>query len=356
METMTDTYFSRVAAQTGTRFWVNNPTAQELELALTNGAAGCTTNPAYGGNLAKRAPDEIRSIVMECLSISGDDRVVADHVQERLVARIAERLAPLHAASQGRAGFVSIQGSPETDMDTETILEEAQAGRRIGPNVAPKIPATAPGLKAVDALVAEDSPIIVTEVFSLAQLIETCERWLAAANAAGVRPPFYVSPITGILGDHLKKVAARDGIDVPAQAMELAGVVLARRCFEVVVERAYPVTLLFGGARTQVDFTALVGGGMAATINWSTAEELLELEVDPAKVETIREAPDPEVAELLSRSFEDVRRALDPEALPEDEFANFGPVQHFRDAFLAGWNGVLSLIADARVEAIVAAG
>lgn len=343
---MAESYFERVRAATGTRFWVNNPTSEEMDLALANGAMGCTTNPAYGGNLVKRSPGEVLPIVRACLSSSDDDRAVADLVQHRLVGRIAERFLPLYERTGGREGFVSIQGAPEADTDAAAILHEANLGRRIAPNVTPKIPATAPGLQAFEQLVADGSQVIVTEVFSVAQLIEVCERWLAVTGRTGVRPPFFMSPITGIFGDHLKKVAARDGLDVAPAAMEMAGVLLSRRCFQVVREREYPVILLFGGARIELDFTGLVGGGMAATINWSTAADLLA--GDPAAVATITDPVDPEVERVLVDAFPDVRASLDPGALSVDEFEAFGPVQHFRDAFIAGWNAVLAMIAEQR--------
>ena len=107
---MGDHYFDRVRESTGARFWVNNPTIEEVELALRHGAMGCTTNPAYGGNLVKRAPDEVLPIVRECLPQSDDGEVIADLVQRRLVARICERFLPLYELTAGREGFVSIQG------------------------------------------------------------------------------------------------------------------------------------------------------------------------------------------------------------------------------------------------------
>jgi transaldolase len=212
--------------------------------------------------------------------------------------------------------------------------------------VTPKIPATAAGLAAFDLLVEGGAQVIVTEVFSVAQLIEVCERWLAVTRRTGVRPPFFISPITGIFGDHLRKVAARDGLDVPAAAMEMAGVLLSRRCYQVVREREYPVILLFGGARSQLDFTGLVGGAMAATINWSTADELLRADL-PVE-QTITDPVDPDLERRLVTAFPEVRAALAVDGLDIARFAGFGPVQHFRDAFVAGWNAVLAMIADER--------
>ncbi len=50
---MTATYFDQLETETPTRVWVNNPTLEEIDLALGQGAVGCTTNPAYGGNLLR---------------------------------------------------------------------------------------------------------------------------------------------------------------------------------------------------------------------------------------------------------------------------------------------------------------
>jgi len=335
-------YFERVRAATGSRFWVNNPTSQEMDLALDAGAMGCTTNPGYGGNLVRRAPDEVLPIVRASLAESDDDEVVADIVQRRLVGRICERFLPLYERTDGQEGFVSIQGAPEADTDGAVILEEGRVARTIAPNATPKIPATAPGLEAMETLVAEGSQVILTEVFSVAQVVETCERWLAVTQRTGVRPPFFMSPITGIFGDHLKAIAKRDGLDVPAEAMEMAGVLLSRACYRVVRERDYPVMLLYGGARIQLDFSGLVGGSMAATINWSTAAELLEADL-PANA-TVEDEVEAEIRRTLVEAFPEVRQALAPDGLRLEDFEDFGPVQYFRDVFIEGWNSVGEMI------------
>jgi len=300
---MTD-YFSRLVAETPTRVWVNNPTEEEIGLALAAGAVGSTTNPAYGGGLLRRAPGEVIPIVDACLPASEDDRVVADLVQQRLVARITARFGPLFEASGGTAGFVSIQGSPETDVDGEIIWEEAQTGHAIAPNATPKIPATLPGFVAMERVVEAGWPIIVTEVFSLDQVAASCEIYLRVTARTGVRSPFFMSPITGILGDHLKKLAKAGGLVVPARAMDLAGIGLSRRCAALVAERGYPVTLLFGGARIPEDLTGLVGAAHHATINWSTFVEILAM--DPPIKRTIDQPFDPDVERILLETFPDV--------------------------------------------------
>ena len=349
---MTENYFKRMAAETPTRIWVNNPTVEEMDLALAQGARGCTTNPGYGGNLLRRAPDQILPIIAAAVRETSDDLRAADLVQQRLVARIADRFAPLHSASGGTAGFVSIQGAPEMDTDADHIEREAREGRAIAPNVAPKIPATEAGLAAFERLVADGFPTIVTEVLSVAQFVDAAERYLAVVRRTGVRPPFFMSPITGIFGDHLKAVAKSSGVSVLAADMELAGVALTRACYAVRQERGYPLTILAGGARIPLDLTGLVGGDMHATINWSTFAEVM---ASPSEFSAGLSAPlDPAAVDRLKGAFDDVRRALDPHGLEAGEYEAFGPVQHFRNVFLAGWNLVRGAIEAERERAAAA--
>ncbi len=347
---MTAGYFQRLTAETPTRVWVNNPTSEEVALALAQGAVGSTTNPAFGGGLLRRAPNEVLPVVDECLEVSDDDLTVADVVQQRLVGRIADRFLPVHVASGGGLGFVSIQGSPDNDMDGERIWEEAQAGHAIGPNVAPKLPATIPGFMAMERVVGAGWPVIVTEVFSVDQVIAACDLYLRVTGTTGVRSPFFMSPITGILGDHLKKVAARDGLQIQDEVVELAGVGLARQCASVVAEREYPVTLLFGGSRTQYDLTGLVGAAHHATINWSTFAELIASE--PPVERTIDQPLDPDIERILLSTFPELWKGWQEGRLSLEEFEDFGPVQHFRDSFLAGWHSVLAMVADRRAVAL----
>lgn len=343
---MRSNYFTRLVDETPSRVWVNNPTVEEISLALAHGAVGATTNPAYGGGLLKRAPSEVVGFVDACLDASDDDRLVADLVQQRLVGRITEAFRPLYEETKGHWGYVSIQGSPETDMDGERIWDEAQAGRGIAPNATPKIPATLPGFVALERVVERGWPVIVTEVFSLDQLVTACELYLRVTDRTGIRPRFFMSPITGILGDHLKKVARREGLNMPDRAIELAGIGLARRCAALVSERAYPVTLLFGGGRIPEDLTGLVGQAHCATINWSTFAEILDL--DPPLESTIGQPLDPDLERTLIATFPDVWKGWEVGRLAPEEYEAFGPFQHFRDNFMTGWQGVLSMIAERR--------
>jgi transaldolase len=341
---MTETYFQKVRRTTPTRLWVNNPTMEECPLALAQGAMGCTTNPSYGGNLLKRDPGYAQGIIAEVVSTAAldeTDLTVAERVQERLVGNVFAEFGPLWESSGGTEGFVSIQGSPESDHDGSMITAAACRARELAPNATPKIPATLPGLEAFETLVGMGSQTIITEVFSLDQVISACEIYVRVTAATGVTPPFFMSPITGIFADHLKKVARRDGRDVDFSDIDWTGVAFGRACQKLVRDRDYPVVLLFGGARVPADFTGLVGETTAATINYSTVQEILA--ADPPVELSINDPVDPAVLRSLA-AFEDFRKGMTLGSLAPDEYEEFGPVQHFRDAFLDGWHAVLGEI------------
>jgi hypothetical protein len=270
----------------------------------------------------------------------------AESVQLELVGRIARRLQPMHSASGGELGFVSIQGNPAVDHDPAAIVAEALRGRDLGPNVAPKIPATAAGLEAFDQLVADGHPTIVTEVFSLAQLIEVNERYLAATSPGKIRPALFISPISGIFGDYLRTRTTEEfRVAGPPPPPELAGIVVARACDDLSRSRGYPGELLVGGARKPVDLLGLVPRPVHATINWTTFEEINALDPDlAAPVDGITAGM---TADLAS-AFDEVRLALDPDALTIDEFERFPPVQFFRSMFVHGWDQLESAIRAAR--------
>src|SRR3954449_13304975 len=80
----------------------------------------------------------------------------------------------------GRDGWVSIEVDPNLAMDTDKTLEETirlnQAVDR--PNAFVKIPATEPGLKAIEDSIARGMPINVTLIFSLERHRAVAEAYL----------------------------------------------------------------------------------------------------------------------------------------------------------------------------------
>lgn len=267
---------------------------------------------------------------------------IAREVQRELVRPVAELFLPQYRSSHGTNGFVSIQSDPFAEEDAGAIIEAAHADRALSPNIIAKIPVTASGLEAIETLVAEDVPIIATEVMSIAQVVAACETYRRAAARSGRQPPLYVTHITGIFDEHLAAAVRDGGIDIAPDVLWAAGIAVARKQFRVMRERGYPGIVLGGGARGLHHFTELVGENAHVTINWAgTADELIR--TNPVVVSRAGSpVPDFVIDELLGK-LEDFRKAYSSDGLRVEEFKDFGPVARFRKSFEEGWETLLSL-------------
>ena len=348
---MNQSYLLRVASQTPTEFWVNNPTRQHADLAVAHGATGCTTNPSYGQKMVDHPAEgaEALRILDAVMRESGNDPEVAAIFQRRLVAPIAERFMPIYRQHSGERGYVTIQGDPIHEDDPDVIVREALENRKVSPNICCKIPTTKSGLVAMEYLVTQDVPLNATEVFGIAQGVAICEAYLKASRRSGKRPKFYVSHIAGIYDDHFRNVVQREHLDISPDVVRQAGLAVARKWYMLMQERGYPATFVAGGARGLHHFTEMVGGKVCCTINWDgTADELLKQ--DPPVVSRLFEPVPQKVISELMEILPDFRRGYMEDGLTVEEFAEFGPVRLFRSSFSKSWKRVLELIKERRTS------
>ena len=348
---MTDHYFQRVHTLTPTKFWINNPTREETDWALAEGALGCTCNPSYCGKMLFDRPSEkeyVSQIFDEVLKTAETATAAEEDLQRRLVGAIAEKFMPLYRKFPGEHGYVSIQGDPVNEDDPQVIIREARKNRAVSENICCKIPTTEAGLKAMETLVAEDIPINATEVFAIQQALDLCNLYEKVSKASGKHPKFYISHITGIYDDYLANEAKKANVEISPDILYQAGLSIARKLYQIYLERGYPVTFIGGGARGTQHFTEMVGGDVVVTINWKgTADKLIE--ENPPVVERLNNpVPDYVVQELLEK-LPDYRRGYEEGAIQAHEYEEFGPVELFRSMFLKDWNRVL-VKAEARLK------
>jgi transaldolase len=344
-------YFHRVSEETPTRFWINNPTLDQAKQAIDAGAMGCTTNPAYLSKLFS-SPEDFRVLLRAIdllLPYEKNDSIVAAKAQGAMVARLSDTFLPLYEASGGRAGFVTIQGDPFEETKARSIIDEGIENRKIGKNITAKIPVTEPGIEAIRWFVDHNIPTMATEVMGLSQAIAICEAYRDASKASGKAPAFYVTHITGILDDHFKRVIAAGGLDISPEAVKWAGLSVAKRQYAMMKERAYPGIFMGGGARKLEDFTELVGGDLAVTINWEGTADVLIAKDGPAVNRIAEPVPAAIVEELLAK-LPDYARAYNIDGMKPDEFYDYGGVELFRTAFMKGWKQLLALVAERRKE------
>ena len=338
-------YFKRVTQMTPTRLWVNNVTAEQAREGIAAGAAGCTQNPAYVSKMLKADPELSRQIIDKWIAKSDDDNEVLINVQAELVGLIAKEFLPLYESSQGKAGYVTIQGDPFQE-NTEAIMRQAEIARAYGPNVMVKIPVVPDGIKAIASLAREGIPLCCTEVFALQQAIDICEAFIHATEGK-YKPVVYMAHIAGIYDEYLENYVKVNNVDIARDVLWHAGIAVAKKIYEVVKERRYPVEFLGGGARGLYHFTEMVGAEASVTINWVGTGKDLEAE-DPLVVQRFHMPTPSSVIDELVHKLPDFKKGYFINAITQEEYESFGPVALFRDMFEKGWKQALEAIAARR--------
>lgn len=340
-------YFKRVAQLTPTRFWVNNVTAEQARAGIKAGAVGCTQNPAYVSKMIKADAALCHSVFDKWIEKADDDNEVLIQAQAELVGYIAGEFLPLYESSQGRLGYVTIQGDPFNE-NTEAIMRQAEIARAYGPNVMVKIPVVPAGIKAISALAGNGIPVCCTEVFALRQAIDICEAFLDATKGRQ-RPVAYLAHIAGIYDEYLGNYVKENNVDILSDILWYAGIAIAKKVYSIVKERRYPVEFLGGGARGNHHFTEMVGAEATVTINWAGMGEELEKMEQPV-IQRFHMPTPPSVIDELLRKLPDFKKGYFEDAITPEEYADFGPVALFRNTFEKGWKQALSAISARRAQ------
>lgn len=169
----------------GQRIWLDDLPRQMLydgeldRLIHEDGLAGMTSNPSiFEKEIVERhAYDEtIRHQARAGLSAAG----IYEGFAVDSVRQAAAHFAQIHANTQGRDGFVSLEVSPELAYDTEATLDEARRlWQALGvPNAMIKVPATRPGLGAIEQLIGEGINVNVTLLFGLERYQQVVDAYL----------------------------------------------------------------------------------------------------------------------------------------------------------------------------------
>ncbi len=344
-------YFHRVAAQTPTVFWINNPTREQADMAIEAGALGCTNNPSYTWKMLIHPTEGeyANKLLNETLQETADDTEAIASLQRKLVKPVQEKFMPLYEQTRGKHGYVSIQGDPIHEDDPDVIINEALKNRTVGPNICAKIPTTAAGLKAMETLIAEDVPLNATEIMGISQGISICEMYMKISQKTGKTPPLYLSHIAGIYDDHLKKYANEQQVDISSDLLSQGGLAATRKLYRVMQERGYPGTIVGGGARALYHFTEMVGGDVIVTINWQgTADQLIEQ--DPPVISRFFNRVSESVLDELMEKLPDFKRGYFVNGLREEEYEEFGPVELFRSSFVGAWQNTLDMMKSRRMR------
>jgi transaldolase len=182
---------------------------------------GVTSNPTIFQK-ALAEGDAYDEQMREVIANESDDTEVFLQLATRDVSDACDLLRPVWDRGGGRDGYVSIEVTPDLAYDTEGTIAQAQRLHEWidKPNLLVKIPATEPGLGAIEEMIARGRSINVTLTFSLhrhAQVAEAYLRGLERLVESGGDPStvasvasFFVSRVDTEADNRLDAIGGHD--------------------------------------------------------------------------------------------------------------------------------------------------
>jgi transaldolase len=341
----------------GQSLWLDNITRGLLtsgtlaryirELSVT----GLTSNPTIFEHAIKNSDFYDDAIRKKALAGKSGEELFFELALEDLV-RAADLFRPVHDATGGVDGWVSLEVSPLLADDTAaTITAAVQLHKRAQrPNLFIKIPGTRAGIPAIEETIFSGVPVNVTLLFSREQYVASAEAYMRGIErriAAGLDPE--VGSVASLFVSRWD-VAVKD--KVPDRLRNRLGIAIAMRTYtayrellastrwqKLAASGALPQRLLWASTGTKdpaaADTLYLEALAAPDTINTIPEKTLLAF-ADHGKAQHVLPVEDDEAEALL---VEFVRSGIDHAAFAI-ELQREGAL-----AFAKSWSDLMDCIA-----------
>ena len=329
-------YLRWLSANTPSIYWHDSAILSELEMGISNGARGMTTNPFLIGATLSKTPQSWPQIIEKGRRLSGDEK--CEELICMTVTELAEKLRPFRAEGFGK-GYCCAQVNPCHPGRAEIMLANAKKYAACADNIVVKIPATRAGIEVIEECAAAGMNVAATVSFTVPQVLavgEAIQRGHDRARANGIAPGLGIAVLmVGRLDDYLRDVMYDTRAEATEKDIVWAGVAAIKRAYEIFEERKYDAVLMPAGCRGAHHITDLAGAKMIMSIAPAISEMLegvTEFE------ERIARPVDPAIIDRLMKMPE-FCKAYEPDGMKIDEFITFGSCNRTLDQFVNdGWN------------------
>jgi transaldolase len=222
---------------------------------------GVTSNPtifAHAVSKGNAYDDQINDLALRGISVEEALRMITTYD----IRWACDVLRPVYDASDGVDGRVSIEVDPRLALETaRTNAEARQLWWLVDrPNLFIKIPATAAGIPAITATLAEGISVNVTLIFSLERYAEVIDAFMAGLEQAAVNghdiaaigsvASFFVSRVDTEVDKRLDKIATPEAAALRGKAA-IANARLAYELYEQKLATPRWAALKAKGAKVQ---------------------------------------------------------------------------------------------------------
>ncbi len=335
-----------------TALWNDSADPVQLNASIGFGAVGATCNPviALAAVRADRERWSERIATIHREHPSATEGQIGWQVVEELSTEAAAQLLPAFERSGGRNGRLSVQTNPQLALDTAALVTQAERFAGLAPNIIVKIPATKEGIAAIEEATYRGIATNATVSFTVAQAMavgEAVERGLNRRVAERL-PEVELGSVATIMGgrldDWLKLQAERRGLLLTPGVVDWAGVAALKNAHRLFTERGWRTRVLSAAFRSRLQLTELVGGDLVISPPFEWQERINSADLD---LESRIDLPvAPEIIDELTRNLPDFTRAVEPDGLTPEEFADFGATRQTLRQFLAANAELEQLVRD----------
>ncbi len=221
----------------GQSLWLDNITRALLEsgglrryideLSVT----GLTSNPTIFDHAIKNSRDYDAAIREKTATGKSGEGLFFELALEDLT-RAADLFRPIHQATNGVDGWVSLEVSPKLAYDTASTVAAAKelSARAARPNLFIKIPGTREGVPAIEEAIFAGVPVNVTLLFSREHYVAAAQAYVRGIErrvAAGLNP--HVGSVASIFVSRWDAAIAGK---VPAALQAQLGIATAKRTYK----------------------------------------------------------------------------------------------------------------------------
>ena len=221
----------------GQSLWLDNITRALLEsgglrryideLSIT----GLTSNPTIFDHAIKNSHDYDAAIREKTAAGKSGEGLFFELALEDLT-RAADLFRPIHQATNGVDGWVSLEVSPKLAYDTASTVAAAKelSARAARPNLFIKIPGNREGVPAIEEAIFAGVPVNVTLLFSREHYVAAAQAYVRGIErrvAAGLNP--HVGSVASIFVSRWDAAIAGK---VPAALQTQLGIAMAKRTYK----------------------------------------------------------------------------------------------------------------------------
>ena len=221
----------------GQSLWLDNITRALLasgglrryldELSIT----GLTSNPTIFDHAIKNSHDYDAAIREKTAAGRSGEGLFFELALEDLT-RAADLFRPIHQATNGVDGWVSLEVSPKLAYDTASTVAAAKelSARAARPNLFIKIPGNREGVPAIEEAIFAGVPVNVTLLFSREHYVAAAQAYVRGIErrvAAGLNP--HVGSVASVF---ISRWDAAVAGKVPAALQAQLGIAMAKRTYK----------------------------------------------------------------------------------------------------------------------------